>query len=80
MMLRHFGEGEAADADEKAIEDVLATPEYRTARCRREGYDGDCREGYRRQAGKVTQARRSWDQTRLQPAKKAPEKMPLVVI
>jgi len=30
MMLRHFGEGEAADAIEKAIEDVLATPEYRT--------------------------------------------------
>src|SRR5882762_806842 len=30
MMLRHFGEGEAADAIERAIEDVLATPEYRT--------------------------------------------------
>src|SRR5467141_710655 len=30
MMLRHFGEAQAADAIEKAIEDVLATPEYRT--------------------------------------------------
>jgi tartrate dehydrogenase/decarboxylase/D-malate dehydrogenase len=30
MMLRHFGEGEAADAIERAIEDVLATPEFRT--------------------------------------------------
>ncbi len=30
MMLRHFGETQAADAIEKAIEDVLATPEYRT--------------------------------------------------
>ncbi len=30
MMLRHFGEEQAADAIEKAIEDVLATPEYRT--------------------------------------------------
>ena len=30
MMLRHFGEGEAADAIESAIEDVLATPEFRT--------------------------------------------------
>jgi tartrate dehydrogenase/decarboxylase/D-malate dehydrogenase len=30
MMLRHFGEEQAADAIEKAIEDVLATPEFRT--------------------------------------------------
>jgi tartrate dehydrogenase/decarboxylase/D-malate dehydrogenase len=30
MMLRHFGEGEAADAIERAIEDVLGTPEFRT--------------------------------------------------
>ncbi len=30
MMLRHFGEGAAADAVEKAIEDVLANPEFRT--------------------------------------------------
>ncbi len=30
MMLRHFGEGAAADAIEKAIEDVLASPEFRT--------------------------------------------------
>jgi tartrate dehydrogenase/decarboxylase/D-malate dehydrogenase len=30
MMLRHFGEGHAADAIEKAIEDVLANPEFRT--------------------------------------------------
>ncbi len=30
MMLRHFGEAEAADAVEKAIEDVLASPELRT--------------------------------------------------
>src|SRR5258707_3572521 len=30
MMLRHFGEGQAADAIESAIEDVLATPEFRT--------------------------------------------------
>src|ERR1700682_4530249 len=30
MMLRHFGEGQAADAMERAIEDVLATPEFRT--------------------------------------------------
>src|ERR1700688_2918807 len=30
MMLRHFGEEQAADAVEKAIEDVLATPEFRT--------------------------------------------------
>ncbi len=30
MMLRHFGEGQAADAIERAIEDVLATPEFRT--------------------------------------------------
>src|SRR6201993_3599138 len=30
MMLRHFGELEAADSVEKAIEDVLATPEFRT--------------------------------------------------
>jgi tartrate dehydrogenase/decarboxylase/D-malate dehydrogenase len=30
MMLRHFGEAEAADAIERAIEDVLAKPESRT--------------------------------------------------
>jgi tartrate dehydrogenase/decarboxylase/D-malate dehydrogenase len=30
MMLRHFGEGAAADAIEKAIVDVLASPEFRT--------------------------------------------------
>ena len=30
MMLRHFGEEKAADAVERAIEDVLATPEFRT--------------------------------------------------
>jgi tartrate dehydrogenase/decarboxylase/D-malate dehydrogenase len=30
MMLRHFGEGDAADAIERAIEDVLAKPESRT--------------------------------------------------
>jgi tartrate dehydrogenase/decarboxylase/D-malate dehydrogenase len=30
MMLRHFGEKEAADAIERAIEEVLATPEFRT--------------------------------------------------
>jgi tartrate dehydrogenase/decarboxylase / D-malate dehydrogenase len=30
MMLRHFGEEQAADAIEKAIEDVLANPEFRT--------------------------------------------------
>jgi tartrate dehydrogenase/decarboxylase / D-malate dehydrogenase len=30
MMLRHFGEEKAADAIERAIEDVLATPEFRT--------------------------------------------------
>jgi tartrate dehydrogenase/decarboxylase/D-malate dehydrogenase len=30
MMLRHFGEGEAADSIERAIEDVLATPEFLT--------------------------------------------------
>lgn len=30
MMLRHFGEGAAAEAVEKAIEDVLANPEFRT--------------------------------------------------
>ncbi|HVA94680.1 MAG TPA: tartrate dehydrogenase [Candidatus Dormibacteraeota bacterium] len=30
MMLRHFGEAEAADAIEKAIEEVLASPESRT--------------------------------------------------
>ena len=30
MMLRHFGEATAADAIERAIEDILATPEYRT--------------------------------------------------
>src|SRR6266849_544122 len=30
MMLRHFGQHEAADAIEKAIEEVLATPEFRT--------------------------------------------------
>ena len=30
MMLRHFGEKEAADAIERAIEEVLANPEYRT--------------------------------------------------
>jgi tartrate dehydrogenase/decarboxylase/D-malate dehydrogenase len=30
MMLRHFGEVEAADAIERAIEDVLAQPEFRT--------------------------------------------------
>lgn len=30
MMLRHFGEGAAADAIEKAIEDVLVSPEFRT--------------------------------------------------
>jgi tartrate dehydrogenase/decarboxylase/D-malate dehydrogenase len=30
MMLRHFGEGAAADAIEKAIEDVIASPEFRT--------------------------------------------------
>ena len=30
MMLRHFGEEQAADAIEKAIEDALATPEFRT--------------------------------------------------
>jgi len=30
MMLAHFGETKAADAIERAIEDVLATPEFRT--------------------------------------------------
>ena len=30
MMLRHFGEVQAADAVERAIEDVLAQPEFRT--------------------------------------------------
>jgi len=30
MMLRHFGETQAADAIECAIEEVLATPEFRT--------------------------------------------------
>ena len=30
MMLRHFGETEAADAIERAIEEVLASPESRT--------------------------------------------------
>jgi tartrate dehydrogenase/decarboxylase/D-malate dehydrogenase len=30
MMLRHFGEEKAADAIERAIEDVLDTPEFRT--------------------------------------------------
>ena len=30
MMLRHFGEAQAADAVERAIEDVLAKPEFRT--------------------------------------------------
>ena len=30
MMLRHFGETQAADAIERAIEEVLATPEFRT--------------------------------------------------
>jgi tartrate dehydrogenase/decarboxylase / D-malate dehydrogenase len=30
MMLRHFGEEKAADAIERAIEEVLVTPEYRT--------------------------------------------------
>jgi tartrate dehydrogenase/decarboxylase / D-malate dehydrogenase len=30
MMLRHFGEEKAADAIERAIEDVLAAPEFRT--------------------------------------------------
>jgi tartrate dehydrogenase/decarboxylase/D-malate dehydrogenase len=30
MMLRHFGEGPAADSIERAIEDVLANPEFRT--------------------------------------------------
>jgi tartrate dehydrogenase/decarboxylase/D-malate dehydrogenase len=30
MMLRHFGEAPAADAIERAIEDVLAKPEFRT--------------------------------------------------
>ena len=30
MMLRHFGEAPAADAIERAIEDVLARPEFRT--------------------------------------------------
>jgi tartrate dehydrogenase/decarboxylase/D-malate dehydrogenase len=30
MMLRHFGEAQAADAVERAIEEVLAQPEFRT--------------------------------------------------
>ena len=30
MMLRHFGEAQAADAVERAIEEVLARPEFRT--------------------------------------------------
>jgi tartrate dehydrogenase/decarboxylase / D-malate dehydrogenase len=30
MMLRHFGEAQAADAIERAIEEVLAQPEFRT--------------------------------------------------
>ena len=30
MMLDHFGETAAAAAIERAIEDILATPEYRT--------------------------------------------------
>jgi tartrate dehydrogenase/decarboxylase/D-malate dehydrogenase len=30
MMLRHFGEEKAADAIERAIEDVLVTPEFLT--------------------------------------------------
>ena len=30
MMLRHFGEGQAADAIERAIEEALAKPESRT--------------------------------------------------
>jgi tartrate dehydrogenase/decarboxylase/D-malate dehydrogenase len=30
MMLRHFGEEKAADAIDRAIEDVLVTPEFLT--------------------------------------------------
>jgi tartrate dehydrogenase/decarboxylase / D-malate dehydrogenase len=31
MMLRHFGEAQAADAIERAIEEILAQPEFRTS-------------------------------------------------
>ena len=57
MMLRHFGEEKAADAIERAIEDVLAVAGISHAGCWGKSDHGNCGEGDCGEGGEVEAGR-----------------------